>query len=132
MVRLPSTQLQAKIKQHPYVQDSIKMVRRHGGARHLLGDKIKHHNANLAQKSENFVTSEEARFKIGVTGEKGEGWLVVKALAQDGGEMSLSRCELELVSTSALEPDQYRDKRLVIFDTHRHGSVAEVLAGRGG
>ena len=31
------------------------------------------------------------------------------------------RCELQLISTTELKEEQYKDKRLVVYDKDRHG-----------
>jgi len=76
------SRLQSKIKQHTYVRQSLKILRQHEGAKYLLGTPIKDFNADLAQYQDNYTTEEEARFKVGVSGSKGEGWLILNALRQ--------------------------------------------------
>ena len=34
----------------------------------------------------------------------------------------MARCDLQLDSTTELEEEQFKDKRLVIFDKARHGA----------
>jgi len=41
------------------------------------------------------------------------------------GELSLERAELEIIKTEAILPEQFLNKRLVMFARDRHGDVQD-------
>ena len=62
-------------------------------------------------------------YKIPVKGPDGHGYFFIRAEPRDGVGWVGVRLELEIEDTKHLSQDQFKDKRLVIFDCERHGAM---------
>jgi len=116
------SRVQSNFKNEVWVQNSLTLLKQHKAAVHLLGKPVKDFNLNLGDKEHNHTTNVESVFKIPVKGSKGHGYYFIRAEPGPEGKWEGVRCELQLDATTELEEEQFRDKRLVVFDKKRHGS----------
>ena len=142
--------LQKQFKQTIFVRESLSKLRENEPAKYLLGKNrlinrigfilscppagtpIRDFNIHFHDTENNFKTDEAALNKIPVKGPHGHGWYFIRAepRGEDGKWVGV-RLELEVEKTSMLEEEKYKDKRLVVFDCERHGTMVlknEVLS----
>ena len=88
------------------------------------GTPIKDFNIHFHDTENNYKTEESALNKIPVKGPHGHGWYFIRAepRGEDGKWVGV-RLELEVEKTTKLEEEKYKDKRLVVFDCERHGTM---------
>lgn len=65
-----------------------------------------------------------------MSGPKGSGSAYLVALREDGGAWTLRRLDLELDKTTELMPEEFANKRMVVFDRARHGPVDNVISDK--
>ena len=136
--------LQKQFKQTIFVRDSLAKLRENEAAKYLLGKNrlinlllvsyhmillttgtpIRDFNIHFHDTENNYKSEEAALNKIPVKGPHGHGWYFIRAepRGEDGKWVGV-RLELEIEKTSMLEEEKYRDKRLVVFDCERHGTM---------
>lgn len=80
-----------RVRNYDYYKDALKILRRHPGAVHFLGEPIKDKKFKLSDAENNSWSQNTAKFKVPVTGQKEKGiyyftaektddkWLIVKA-----------------------------------------------------
>ena len=71
---------------------------------------------------ENFTENNDAYLRIPLSGPKGRGSLFFHASCHDN-QCHVQRLEFEVIKTKALEPEDYENKRLVVFDINKHGPI---------
>ena len=136
--------LQKQFKQTIFVRDSLAKLRENEAAKYLLGKNrlinlllvsyhiillttgtpIRDFNIHFHDTENNYKSEEAALNKIPVKGPHGHGWYFIRAepRGEDGRWVGV-RLELEIEKTSMLEEEKYKDKRLVVFDCERHGTM---------
>ena len=135
--------LQKQFKQTIFVRDSLAKLRENEAAKYLLGKNrllstyywshnillttgtpIRDFNIHFHDTENNYKSEEAALNKIPVKGPHGHGWYFIRAepRGEDGRWVGV-RLELEIEKTSMLEEEKYKDKRLVVFDCDRHGTM---------
>ncbi|CAH2099911.1 unnamed protein product [Euphydryas editha] len=94
-----------KVRNFDYYKDALKILRKHPGAVHFLGEPIKDKKFKLSDNQNNFSDGATAKFCVPVSGQKERGFYYFWAEKLDD-KWSIVKAELELKS----KPDE----RLVI------------------
>ena len=80
------------------------------------------------------TTEDKATFIFPVKGSKGSGTFTIRAKCEPKEDSEnlrtclVHQCDLAVEKSSALEPDQYEGKLLVIYNRDRHGPLAYEVA----
>lgn len=94
-----------RVRNFDYYKDALKILRKHPGAVHYLGEPIKDKKFKISDSEKNSWNSENAYFSIPVTGPKDKGSYYFSAEKKDD-KWCIVKAELELKSRP--------DERLVL------------------
>lgn len=89
----------------------------------------------MADSTNNYATKQEARFKVPIHGQNGKGHLFIHAANRDdneAGELSLQKCEIEVLETVLDVPDEFKNRNLLVYDFKKNGPVDEFCPPKEG
>jgi len=114
---------------NPTYTKAVRMAKKHQGVQFLLGLPIKDKRVNLARPEENFTEGNNTYLRIPMSGPKGRGSLFFHAQCANAesrpNECFIQRLEFEVIDTQSLQPEEYRDRRLLVYDVQKHGELTE-------
>jgi len=117
---------QKQMQETPIFKTALERLQSHDGATHLLGSPIRTFSVDLSDQVNNWRDENQCRFKIPVKGPNGHGYYFLSAAKSKeiaDSKWEGVRFELEIEETSELSEDQFRGKRLIIYDKTRHGQL---------
>lgn len=107
------------ITQKEYFLNAIKLTKNHPAAEYLIGKPIYYKHMNLRKAQDNFTQDKDTYLRVPVHGQKGNGSLFLHIICDPS--CVLQRAEMGIDETSALSPEKYEGKRLLIYDYDKHG-----------
>jgi len=79
----------------------------------------------LRNAQDNFTQDNNSYLRVPIEGPKGNGSLFLHIICDPS--CFVQRAEVEVDETTALSPEKYREKRLLIYDFQKHGPVDAKL-----
>jgi len=115
------------LQNQPAYMQAIRFAKKHQGVQFLLGLPVTDKRVNLMRPDDNFTEDRDVYLRIPLKGPKGRGSLYFHACCDMQNNCDVKRLEFEVTSSSALKDEEYKDKRLLVFDAEKHGSIEDKL-----
>jgi len=109
--------------QYPIYRQAIRLSKKHKGVQAILGMPVVDQRINLNAPTDNFTEGSNTYMRIPLHGPKGSGFMYSHFECTEPSECRVSRLELEVTKSTALDEEQYRDRRLLIYDFDKHGPI---------
>jgi len=113
-----------------HYRKAIKLAKANAGVEYLFGNPLEIKGINLRNPEENFTQDKANYLKIVIEGPKGRGNLYIHVDCEDRNFFTsencvLKRAECQVQESSVMSEDQYKDKRLLVYDLKKHGQLKE-------